>query len=66
MTNSGHKATEQRSPKMQQLLGKLPRSLVVGGCVAMAVIFLLLLLAMLLIPYPYGGGESIAAHLLGS
>ena len=52
--------------KVNQLLGNLPRSLTVTGIVIIAVIFAVLIAASVLVPYPYGDGESIFTHLLGN
>lgn len=53
-----------RSPKVRDILDKPPKSLVLGGLIAIILIFLLVILAMVVIPYPYGSGESIFHHIL--
>ena len=56
--------TELRSEKVRNLLGEIPPSLVRWGTGIIVAIFLLLILAVCLIPYPYSEGESILRHLL--
>ncbi|MDE6010085.1 MAG: hypothetical protein K2F87_01370 [Muribaculaceae bacterium] len=55
---------ELRSDPPRRSIGEIPRSLVCWGIVSTIVIFLTLLLATILIPYPYSHGESILEHLL--
>ena len=55
---------ELRPEKQRRLIEEIPRSLVVWGVVTVAAILIGLLLAVVLIPYPYSNGESILHHLL--
>ncbi len=60
-----HNTIELRSEKTQKLLGEIPPSLIRIGTVVIAVIFLALIAALCLIPYPYSDGESILMHFVG-
>lgn len=55
---------ELRSEKVRKLLGDIPTVFVRWGTVIVAVIFLLLILVICLLPYPYSSGESILEHIL--
>ncbi|TGY77236.1 hypothetical protein E5359_019545 [Bacteroidales bacterium] len=57
---------ELRSEKVQKLLGEVPSSLVRWGTVVIVAIFLILLLVLCFMPYPYSNGESIMLHLLSN
>jgi len=57
---------ELRSEKVQKLLGEVPSSLVRLGTVVIVAIFLILLLVLCFMPYPYSNGESIMLHLLSN
>lgn len=59
-----HDRIELRSQKVRQLIGEIPPSLVRWGIAVIAVIFIALIAAVSLLPYPYSGGESILRHLL--
>ncbi len=53
------------SPKAARMLGRIPRRLTVPAIIVLAVISALLVAACILLPWPYGGGESIGAHIFG-
>ncbi|MCH5239449.1 MAG: hypothetical protein J1F38_04445 [Muribaculaceae bacterium] len=53
---------ELRSEKVRNLIGEIPPSLVRWGTVVIVLIFLLLLTALCLLPYPYSNGETIIKH----
>lgn len=53
-----------RSEKVRNLLGEIPPALVRWGTVIIVAIFLVLLLVVCFMPYPYSQGESILQHLL--
>lgn len=55
---------ELRSEKVRNLLGEIPPALVRWGTVIIMAIFLILLLVVCFMPYPYSDGESIMQHLL--
>jgi hypothetical protein len=55
---------EERSEKVRGLLGEIPPSLVRWGIAIIVIIFAALAAALLLIPYPHSGGESILLHLI--
>lgn len=59
-----HDKIELRSEKVRQLIGEIPPSLVRWGIAIIAIVFLALLAAIVLIPYPYSEGEAILQHLL--
>lgn len=54
---------ELRSEKVRNLLGEIPPALVRWGTVIIVAIFLVLLLVVCFMPYPYSQGESIFQHL---
>lgn len=54
---------ELRSEKVRKLIGTIPPTLVYSGIAIITIIFVMLILAVLLIPYPYGAGETIFQHL---
>lgn len=64
-TKDEHDRDGLRSPKVRELLGEIPPSLVRWGTAVIALIFMALIAAVCLLPYPYSDGESILAHLLG-
>lgn len=55
---------ELRSEKVRKLLGDIPPALVRWGNVIILAIFLVLLLVVCFMPYPYSQGESILQHWL--
>lgn len=55
---------ELRSEKVRKLLGEIPPTLIRWGTVVMVAIFLVLLLVLCFMPYPYSNGESIINHIL--
>ena len=55
---------EIRSEKVRNLVGEMPRSLVIWGIVVIAAVSLALLAAMCLVEYPYSHGESILGHVI--
>lgn len=64
MTEKKDSNIELRSEKVRNLLGEIPPALVRWGTVIIVAIFLILLLAVCFVPYPYSQGESILQHLL--
>ena len=58
------KTGEVRSEKVRRLLGGIPRGGYVWGYIIIALFAALLVVAALLIEYPYGHGESIMRHIL--
>ena len=55
---------ELRSEKVRELLGEVPPALVRWGTVLIVAIFLILLLTVCFMPYPYSHGESILQHIV--
>lgn len=55
---------ELRSEKVRKLLGEIPPTLVRWGTIVIVAIFLVLLLVLCFMPYPYSNGESIINHIL--
>lgn len=55
---------ELRSEKVRKLLGEIPPALVRWGSVILVALFLILLLMVCFMPYPYSKGESILLHWL--
>lgn len=56
---------ELRSEKVRQLIGEIPPSLVRWGIAIIAIVFIALIAAVCLLPYPYSNGESILRHFIG-
>lgn len=52
-----------RSKKVRNLLGEIPPFLVRWGTAIIITIFLILLLVVCFVPYPYSNGESILQHI---
>lgn len=52
------------SKKVCNLLGENPPALIRWGTVIIVAIFLVLLLVVCFMPYPYSNGESILQHIL--
>lgn len=63
-SNINHDKIELRSEKVRKLIGEIPPSLVRWGMAIIAIVFIALLAAVCLLPYPYSNGESILHHLL--
>jgi len=57
---------ELRSEKVRRLIGEIPPGLVRWGIAITALVFIALVAAMCLLPYPYSEGESIIRHIIGS
>ena len=55
---------ELRSERVRHIIGSIPSGLVRWGNAILLLIFVLLIAAVLYIPYPYGGGESIWEHMM--
>ncbi len=60
-----HDNIELRSEKVRQLIGEIPPSLVRWGIAIIAIVFIALIAAVCLLPYPYSNGESILRHFIG-
>lgn len=60
-----HDRIELRSEKVRKLIGEIPPSLVRWGTAIIIIIFIALLAAVCLLPYPYSNGESILRHFIG-
>lgn len=56
---------ELRSEKVRNIIGDVPPALLRWGTGIITLLFLLLIAAVLLLPYPYGNGESIFRHIFG-
>jgi len=63
-SNSTNDRIELRSEKVRKLIGEIPPSLVRWGTAIIAIVFLTLLAAICLLPYPYSNGESILRHFI--
>ena len=57
---------ELRSEKTRRLLGNIPPSLSRLGIAVIVLITLAPIAAITLLPYPYGKGESILAHIFSA
>ena len=65
MDKDHHDNIELRSDKVRELLGEIPPSLVRWGTAIIASVFIGLVAAVCLLPYPYSKGESILRHFIG-
>lgn len=63
--NTPHDRIELRSEKVRRLIGEIPPSLVRWGIAVIVIVFIALIAAVSLLPYPYSDGESILRHFLG-
>lgn len=64
-SNNPHEKIELRSEKVRKLIGEIPPSLVRWGTAIIVIVFIALLAAVCLLPYPYSNGESILRHFIG-
>jgi len=64
-SSNTHDKIELRSEKVRKLIGEIPPSLVRLGTAIIAIVFIALLAAVCLLPYPYSNGESILRHFIG-
>lgn len=64
-SNNTHEKIELRSEKVRKLIGDIPPSLVRWGTAIIVIVFIALLAAVCLLPYPYSNGESILRHFIG-
>lgn len=53
-----------RSEKVRRMIGEIPPSLVRWGIAIIAIVFIALIAAVCLLPYPYSNGESIICHFI--
>ena len=65
MDKDNHDNIGLRSEKVRELLGEIPPSLVRWGTAIIAIVFIGLVVAVCLLPYPYSNGESILRHFIG-
>ena len=65
MDKDNHDNIGLRSEKVRELLGEIPSSLVRWGTAIIAIVFIALVAAVCLLPYPYSKGESILRHFIG-
>ncbi len=59
-----HDRIELRSEKVRNIIGAVPPALVRWGIAIITLILLLLVAAVCLLPYPYGGGKTILQYLI--
>ena len=65
MRQSSHDRIELRSEKVRRILGEVPNGYVRWGISIVSIIFITLIVAVMCMKYPYGGGETIFKHILG-
>ncbi len=63
-TGNRTQGEEQRSEKVNRLLGEIPPGPVRWGSAVIAIIFLAIIATICLLPYPYSEGEPIFRHIL--
>lgn len=61
---SSNDKVELRSEKVRKLIEEIPTPLLRWGTTIIALIFLVLLIALSLLPYPYSKEESILQHFI--
>lgn len=61
--NDTYDRIELRSEKVRNIIGAIPSVLVRWGIAVIVIIFVLLILAIFLVPYPYGEDKTIFQHL---
>ncbi len=54
---------ELRSEKVRNIIGDVPPVLLRWGTAIIALIFAVVIAVVLMLPYPYGSGESIFRHI---
>lgn len=54
---------ELRSEKVRDIIGSIPQALVWCGVAVIIIVIVGLVLAVMIIPYPYSDGETILQHL---
>lgn len=64
ISNKPNDKIELRSEKVRKLIGEIPPSLIRWGTAIIAIVFLALMAAVCLLPYPYSNGESILKHFI--
>lgn len=55
---------ELRSEKVRHIIGEIPPALVRCGIAIIALIFIILIIVVLCVKYPYGNGETIFEHIV--
>lgn len=55
---------EMRSEKVRKIMGEIPPALVRWGMVIIILIFIILLVAICILPSPYTEGESIIQYFI--
>lgn len=59
-----HDRIELRSEKVRKIIGDVPNGLVRYGNLVILIIFILLIAAVSMLPFPYSHGETILQHIL--
>lgn len=59
-----HDKIELRSEKVRKILGEVPNKLIRWGIVIIFILFVILLIALSFLKFPYGNGETILEHIL--
>jgi hypothetical protein len=57
---------ELRSEKVRKILSDIPSSLIHWGTFTILMLFVILVVSVCFIPYPYSSGESILMHFLSN
>ncbi len=60
---SNPEGIELRSEKVRNIIGDRPSLLLRWGTAIIALLFALIIGVVLMLPYPYGSGESIFRHI---
>lgn len=64
--NNTYERIELRSEKVRNTIGTIPSALVRWGIAAIVIIWIILLLVVFLVPYPYDAGKTIFQHVFFS
>lgn len=57
---------EMRSERIMRLLERMPRGVTRCGMAIMVILYLMVILTLVFMPYPYSAGETILQHILQS
>lgn len=59
-----HERNDERSPKLKEFLGDMPRDIQYVGIALLIIIVISLILVIVFLPYPYSDGQTILQRLL--
>lgn len=62
--DTNHDKIELRSEKVRKLIGEKPPFLIRWGSAILVIAFIVLILLICVLPYPYSKGETILQHFI--